>query len=80
MHGTISHSCFSIDASKVHTLAHVLAYLATGRDSNPLTSVEDLCEGLPWELEALLKYAWTLRFQEVPNFGYLQELVSDCCV
>jgi len=39
------------------------------------TSLDELCEGLPYEFKEFIRYARKLEFTERPNYNYLKELL-----
>ena len=47
------------------------------KDKKSITSIESLCEGLPNELCAYLKYCRGLKFDEDPDYDHLRKLFTN---
>lgn len=44
------------------------------------TSIETLCQSVPSELQTLLQYCRSLKFEAKPDYSYLKRLLHDCFV
>jgi casein kinase 1 len=42
-----------------------------------ISTIEELCCGLPDEFEQFLRYCRTLNYDEKPDYGYLQNIFGE---